>query len=801
MKKVIFLLLLTFFTTTTFCQNETNKLKLQKDRLMLHNVAIYLRNVNQGSIDIDSAMILASKAHKLPYTLANDEGFNDGSNFPGNNLITNNYARGAELLLPRLNTVDQIRLSLQIGSFYLFKAGAKKDDLKNALLYINKAQKLAEKSKIQKWNFQSKYLLAKYYYQADKPQLSSTIFSQLVNAARKTQNEQILAEAIDNQGTFMPDSNKEKAVILAEALAIYKKLGNKEKELETYMKIIPVHFWTGKMKLARQELLTSLNLQKKIGFLYTQYTETTISYIDLFNNNFKDALYYALRSVSSMEKTKDYAFADSFYIRLGNIYNSTGYYDDAIKFYQKGIEYNQREINAGTWYKSFFGSVRALMDNSKYSEALKYLESNSKKYPPKNDLDNMILNQLKARCYEELGKLKEAEACYEKLDFFAKKLNSAETLKDVATCTSIMALFYVKIHKPEKAEEITNRILATTHHTEGFNRYVLELTLFKIDSLNGKYFSAIEHMRNYTRIQDSMDNMRKNLDYENLKFKFETSAKIQNIKSLKEQTDLQKRELHSSKLLNTISVSSLLLLLIIIILLYNRAKIKQRSTSRIQLKEKEIKLKNVKLERLVEEKEWLLKEIHHRVKNNLQTIISLLNSQSSYLKDDLAISTIKNSQNRIYAMSLIHQKLYKEDNVSMIDMPDYCNELVEYLKESFNAEYIHFEVKIDAIELDISQAIALGLIINEVITNSIKYAFKDTQNCIIRLSLSEISENCYKLFISDNGIGIQDIVELQNSNSFGMTLINGLSNTLEGDLAIKNENGLSFELVFKKEFR
>ncbi|MDY0988303.1 sensor histidine kinase [Flavobacterium sp. CFBP9031] len=801
MKKVIFLLLLTFSTTTTFSQNESNKLKLQKDRLMLHNVAIYLRNVNQGSIDIDSAMILASKAHKLPYTLANDEGFNDGSNFPGNNLITNNYARGAELLLPRLNTVDQIRLSLQIGSFYLFKAGAKKDDLKNALLYINKAQKLAEKSKIQKWHFQSKYLLAKYYYQADKPQLSSTIFSQLVNAARKTQNEQILAEAIDNQGTFMPDSNKEKAVILAEALAIYKKLGNKEKELETYMKIIPVHFWTGKMKLAKQELLTSLNLQKKIGFLYTQYTETTISYIELFNNNFKDALYYALRSVSSMEKTKDYAFADSFYIRLGNIYNSTGYYDDAIKFYQKGIEYNQREINAGTWYKSFFGSVRALMDNSKYSEALKYLESNSKKYPPKNDLDNMILNQLKARCYEELGKLKEAEACYEKLDFFAKKLNSAETLKDVATCTSIMALFYVKINKPQKAEEITNRILAMTHHTEGFSRYALELTLFKIDSLNGNYLSATEHMRSYNRIQDSMDNMRKNLDYENLKFKFETSAKIQNIKSLKQQTDLQKRELHSSKLLNTISISSLFLLLIIIILLYNRAKIKQRSTSRLQLKEKEIKLKNVKLERLVEEKEWLLKEIHHRVKNNLQTIISLLNSQSSYLKDDLAISTIKNSQNRIYAMSLIHQKLYKEDNVSMIDMPDYCNELVEYLKESFNAEYIHFEVQIDAIELDISQAIALGLIINEVITNSIKYAFKDTQNCIIRLSLSEISENCYKLFISDNGIGIQDIVELQNSNSFGMTLINGLSNTLEGDLAIKNENGLSFELAFKKEFR
>ncbi|WP_125723534.1 sensor histidine kinase [Flavobacterium ustbae] len=802
MKKVIFLLLLTFFTTPSFCQNKTDKLKLQKDRLMLHNVAIYLRNVNQGSIDIDSAMILACKSHNLPYTLANDEGFNDGSDFPGNNLITNNYVRGAEMLLPRLSSINQIKLALQIGSFYLFKTGAKKNDLKNALLYIHKAQKLAEKNHIQKWIFQSQFLLAKYYYQAGNTKLSSTIFSQLVNVARKTKNDQLLAEAIDNQGTYMPDDNPEKAVVLAEAREIYKKTENKEKEIETLMKIIPVHFWTGKMELAKKELLTSLHLQKKIGFLHTQYTETTISYIELLNNNLRNSLYYALKSVSSMEKTKDYAFADSFYIRLGNIYTSTGYYEDALKFYQKGIEYNQKELNAGTWYKSFFGALRSLMDNSKYAEALKYLETNSKKYPPKNDIDFMIFYQLKARCYEELARFKEAENNYEKVDFYAKKLKNKEAVKDVATCSSIMALFYLKINKPQKAKEITDRIIAITKpKTEGFNPQQLELSLFKIDSINGNYLSAIDHMKNYTRIQDSIDDIAKHRDYENLKFKFETSAKIQNIKSLKQQTNLQKSQLQSSRLLNMISVSSLFLLLIIIILLYNRAKIKQRNTSRLQVKEKEIKLKNIKLERLVEEKEWLLKEIHHRVKNNLQTVISLLNSQSSYLKDDLAISTIKNSQNRIYAMSLIHQRLYREDNVSMIDMPEYCNELVEYLKESFNAEYIDFKVQVDSIELDISQAIALGLIINEVITNSIKYAFKNTENSRISLALSEISQDYYRLHISDNGIGIQDIEALQNSDSFGMTLINGLSNTLEGDLSITNENGVSFQLTFKKDFR
>ncbi|MBS7253633.1 sensor histidine kinase [Flavobacterium branchiicola] len=800
MKKVLLLVLLYFFTLPLFSQNQADKLKLQKNRLLLYNVGIYLHSVNQGSIDIDSAMTLAAKAQKLPYTLVNDEGYNDGAYFPGNDLISNNNIQRAILLLPKLKTVDQIKLNLQLGNFYLFKPGTKDADIKNALWYIIKAQKLSEKLKTPKWIFQTRLLLAKYYYQAQKPQLSATIFTELVNWAKTTKEDHIIAEAIENQGTFMPNDKKEKAVILSQAMHLYKKLGYKEKEIETLMKIIPVHFWTGNMKLAKEELLTSLRLQKKIGFLYTQYTETAISYIELLHNNLKNSLYYGLESVNSMEKTKDYAFADSFYIRLGNVYNQTGYFEDALKFYQKGIAYNQRELNTGTWYKSFFGAVRSIMNRNKYSEALHYLETNSKKYPPKNNLDYMILYQLKACCYDQLGRLKETETSYEKMDYFARKLNTPESVKDIASCYSLAALFYTKINKPEKARAITDRILAITNkHTEGFTRHLLELSLFKIDSLNGNYLSAIKHFETYTKIQDSMDNVIKNGEFENLKFKFETANKEQNIKSLKQKTKQQENKLNTSRLLNIISVSSLFLLLIIIVLLFNRAKIKQRNTRRLELKEKEINLKNIKLERLVEEKEWLLKEIHHRVKNNLQTVISLLNSQSAYLKDDLAISTIKNSQNRIYSMSLIHQKLYRENALSTVNMPNYCLELIDYLKESFSIEeQIHFELKIDPVELDISQAIALGLIMNEVVTNSIKYAFTDKTNCIIDISLIETSENNYELIIADNGSGIANISKLKNSNSFGMTLIQGLSNTLEGHLSIENKNGITLKLNFTK---
>ncbi|MEP6932222.1 MAG: hypothetical protein ABI850_19520, partial [Flavobacterium sp.] len=347
MKKLLFFSISFFFSLTSFGQNPIagNSLKLQKMRLMVQDMGIYIHSANQGLIDMDSAMVLVCKANKIPYTLVNDEGYNDGSYFPGNDLIAADNIRGAVKLLPKLKSADQIKLTLQLANFYLFKPGAKKEDMNNAFLYIIKSQKLAKEIRIQKWDFQSKFLLAKYYYQAGNFSLSKNIFAQVVSESRKTKNDLVIAEAVDNQGTSMPNDNPEKAVILSEAMDIYKKNALREKEIETLMKIITVHFWAGNIKLTKQELLISLALQKKIGFAYTQYTETTIAYIETLQDNVKNALFYALESINSMEKTKDYAFSYTFYTRLGNIYNRMGYNEEAIKFYQKGINFNNNELN------------------------------------------------------------------------------------------------------------------------------------------------------------------------------------------------------------------------------------------------------------------------------------------------------------------------------------------------------------------------------------------------------------------------------------------------------------------------
>ncbi|WP_332368417.1 sensor histidine kinase [Spirosoma telluris] len=162
-------------------------------------------------------------------------------------------------------------------------------------------------------------------------------------------------------------------------------------------------------------------------------------------------------------------------------------------------------------------------------------------------------------------------------------------------------------------------------------------------------------------------------------------------------------------------LAGLVLLLIIIALLFNRYLIKQKTNSKLVANQRELDQKNSFLEtlateqdKLLKEKEWLLKEVHHRVKNNLQMVTSLLYSQSVYLQDETAKLAVKDSLRRMQAMALIHQKLYQDENTSSVFMPEYINELIGYLRESFDeGGQITFKQTIEALSLDVAQAIPL----------------------------------------------------------------------------------------------
>ncbi len=177
--------------------------------------------------------------------------------------------------------------------------------------------------------------------------------------------------------------------------------------------------------------------------------------------------------------------------------------------------------------------------------------------------------------------------------------------------------------------------------------------------------------------------------------------------------------------------------------------------------------------------------------------MSLLNSQSAYIDNEPALTAIHDSQHRVHAMSLIHQKLYNSENVSSIDMSFYIRELATYLSDSFNTgQRIRFEYNIDPLEMDVSQAIPLGLILNEAITNSIKYAFPGDKEGIIAISLTNSGLHDYLLIISDNGIGMPVHFKDKKPGSLGMSLMDGLSEDLDGAFSIENNNGTVIKISF-----
>jgi two-component sensor histidine kinase len=206
-----------------------------------------------------------------------------------------------------------------------------------------------------------------------------------------------------------------------------------------------------------------------------------------------------------------------------------------------------------------------------------------------------------------------------------------------------------------------------------------------------------------------------------------------------------------------------------------------------------------KLEASLREKELLLKEIHHRVKNNLQIISSLLSLQTAVTMSEEASAILIDSQNRIKSMAMIHESLYKSSDFACIDFKDYVDSLVRSLACSYvTAQNIRIIKDIADISLDIDAALPCGLIINELITNSMKYAFKGSASGELRVSLT-VNDDLYTLIVSDDGAGLPPGVDFRNTATLGLQLVVTLTGQLNGDIEILEGKGTTFKITFKRE--
>lgn len=207
------------------------------------------------------------------------------------------------------------------------------------------------------------------------------------------------------------------------------------------------------------------------------------------------------------------------------------------------------------------------------------------------------------------------------------------------------------------------------------------------------------------------------------------------------------------------------------------------------------------LEESIKEKEVLLKEVHHRVKNNMQVISSILNLQSSYITDENALGILRESQDRIKSMSFVHESLYQSKTLSEVNFAEYIQNITRNLYHSYGRPEggIDLQFDLENIYLNLDTSIPCGLIINEIVSNSLKYAFQGRERGKICLEFSKLSDGRLKLIVSDDGIGLPKDFDIENAESLGLQLVTTLITQVSGRLEIDVSNGTKFNIVFKEQ--
>ncbi len=294
----------------------------------------------------------------------------------------------------------------------------------------------------------------------------------------------------------------------------------------------------------------------------------------------------------------------------------------------------------------------------------------------------------------------------------------------------------------------------------------------------GDYKSALRYQKKALVLRDSTASLQSDAAISEMRTKYETEKKEVIIAT-------QGQQISQQRMVQWLGFGVVGLLSTLAFLLWRSYASRTQANRLLAATNNQLATKN-------SENELLLKEIHHRVKNNLQTISSLLNLQSASIKDPNALEAVQESQSRVRSMALIHQKLYQGENLAAVNMKDYFEAMGQSMLHSFGeiGKRVTLEVPMNDLELDVDTAIPLGLIANELITNSLKYAFPEGQKGQIKISLTAEPNQQFCLRIADDGVGKTDLTAIQGTG-FGSRLIQLLAMQLNGNVETDSTKGMA----------
>lgn len=498
-------------------------------------------------------------------------------------------------------------------------------------------------------------------------------------------------------------------------------------------------------------IITALSWAKKSGNdSVIANTELVAGHIYSSLNNAEEAIDYYKSCLATFNKKADSSGISYTYSGMGIVYYDNQLYDKALTSYLNAEKYwvdSESALKADLW-----NNIGALYTDMKdYKTAQYYYNKALMHYHTKEPSSEMSM------VYCNLGELARFQHQFGESNNFY--LQSLKIGKEIKSPTEIMWA-YEGLYQTAKAEQKPN--------------------------------NALKYHERFTTIKDSLDRIQNKKEVLEVETLYHQEENLKKIKEQQLKIAKTERVVEVEKFKNIIFISFSVFILAILILgviLY----IKSRNLGKLLLQQKNT------IEESLKEKEVLLKEIHHRVKNNLQIISSLLNLQRNSVEDKQSAYIIDETQNRIKAIALVHQKLYQSHNIGKINFSHYLQELVEEQAAVFFDKDKIIKKIIDVpetVNLNIDVAVSLGLITSELITNAFKYAFNSGKENILNISLIEEGKGSYKLIIKDNGEGLPLEFEKGEKESLGMDLVKILADQIKGSLTYQFNDGAEFAVSF-----
>ncbi|HVU58077.1 MAG TPA: histidine kinase dimerization/phosphoacceptor domain -containing protein, partial [Puia sp.] len=711
---------------------------------------------------------------------------------------------------------DRAIILLDEAIAYQLRAGGEKSDLDSAKTILLTVDQL--NSRLRNKHVEAKSLLVSAFVHHDAGDTAAAHATVLkaISIYKTLPYPNETGEAYLHLSTYYPtevlSQVADKRAIFAEALPYFRQAANKKRQADVLKDLGDLDQLLKKFGLALNELKESLSLYNSVHYNKTYGVYDLLGILSTSLGDYPDAVEYGSMAAKMAEEQHDTSLQlCTIYSRLATAYANWDKHAESAIYQRKALDIAIHFKGHDEVLVTMINLCFELVKQNQIQPALSLVRSTQKYLQLRDYGDSLYLFTCYNLVYTRLNELNRAREYANKIEAILPHADEGDPR--LYAVYSVLVPYYIAVHQYDAATDIAKRFrMGTIANGSKTHIVAAYLASFKVDSAMGRFKEALGYYQSYKLLSDSIFRETKAFQVAQMQVAMETEKKDnelklkqQDIQLLRSENEIEQVGFRRKSMFRNVAIVSTLIAAVILFVLF---KLKQRRNAILQAQQDKINLQNKILEeaiaeknQLLSEKEWLVKEIHHRVKNNLQIIISLLNSQSNYLDSKEAIAAITESRHRMQAMSLIHQKLYQSDDTKSVSMRSYIHELADYLKASFAyLNKIGFSLHIDDVELDITQAIPVGLILNEAITNSIKYAFDTIESGCISVRM-ENSDGDIILEVADNGKGFPAGFDARESDTLGMLLITGLVKQIGGKLDLYNRNGAVVVISFKMDKR